>query len=1372
MIFFLSLFTTVCVAQNNNQTNNAKAVSKSTLDNWCFQYQYDSRRRMTHKKVPGADWVYIVYDDRDRIVMTQDGEQRKSNKWMFTRYDVLNRPVTTGVYTHNDTLGHAGMSAKISRDTFYETFDAAAMPFMYTDNMMTASVFPGSFEFLTVTYYDNYSFLAGDRYFEYKTERLAGQAPSPFTRVNGQTTGVWTKVLGNHEQWLRTVNYYDDKYRLIQSIRDNHKGGQDILTNVFDFVGHGTASKSEVIDHSVIQQIAADTDGWIEVTCTGASGDAFGFSRDASTAPVDFGLKRSGTSVRVIEAGVLKGPIVRLIAGDILRMERKGDTIHYRRNNILFYSTALRARPPLYTHTTAGLINVKTSVEGTARSVGRRFEYDHAGRLINTWHSVDDRDSILLVKNEYNELGQLIDKNLHGVNGVEFEQSIDYRYNIRGWLSSMNGAGLGQNSKNSDPEHQKRDLFGMDLLYNLIDNGVGNVAMFNGNISAMKWNNILRPPDTAQWAYKFDYDAMNRLAGADSKVYSGQWRDASAFHESGVTYDLNGNIKTLLRTDEDGTLMDYLKYDYGLHDTRSNRLRSVTDTGTSAGFSDSVATTDDYTYDANGNMTGDINKEITSITYNHLNLPETVTKSSGDHITYTYDATGRKVSQDVYDTTNVLVKRSDYDGDWFYENDTLKFVNHEEGRVIMTGLEPEYQYHLKDHLGNVRVTFTTKDKMDQALATFENVSEPAEESQFVYYSEAVKVNSPLFDHTNEANGAGNQTIFNNNFSVNTAHCQSHGTVRVSVVNGRLHASGASPNNLVYVAVPTETGKTYRVSCDVDLAGGVKLRTYAQDQSSMPFKSLSTTTIAADQRVTYTFLAYAATTYVIFEHYLSGIRDFYLDNLLIEKMSLGGSYSQRLNGSGNERIGLAKSIRVMPGDTVTAVVFAKYLDPDPDHWTASVKTIVDLIAGNMAPPLTLVDGGLPGSTGGMVFPMSDVIDKNGENGAAPRAYLNWLFFDRRMRLKDFGFERVSETAREYGQDTMHQRLEVSVPIKEAGYVYLYLSNDTHALGGPMIEVYFDDFEVKHTKSRLVQCQDYYPFGLVFNGYGREGVHANKWRFQGQEHIDDLGLNWDSFKWRNHQPEIGRFFNIDPLADKYVYNSPYAFSENQVIAHRELEGLEKTSVNHNGLEAEFDRATSNTTTLDRSGATIKVYSQDANGKVMSTTTLNLPSSNKQTQISDKSAKTIGEVAMSVSDPQITISSLKRDANDQGRAMMQNLIGTGKGQGLAAQRALYRGKPGEQVIDTFIKYRALQGIASTFGGRVTDSQIQGQLVYKITQLGVQNVTNHASPDPNLNVIDVSPKSIENSSGFVGAAQNHPAIDKFIPFPKDPGNHFEIRN
>ncbi|MFZ5971144.1 MAG: hypothetical protein ACOYXA_06095 [Bacteroidota bacterium] len=63
-----------------------KSATRFTLDNWAFQYQYDGRRRMIGKKVPGADWVWMVYDDRDRLVLTQDGEQRKVNKWTFTKY--------------------------------------------------------------------------------------------------------------------------------------------------------------------------------------------------------------------------------------------------------------------------------------------------------------------------------------------------------------------------------------------------------------------------------------------------------------------------------------------------------------------------------------------------------------------------------------------------------------------------------------------------------------------------------------------------------------------------------------------------------------------------------------------------------------------------------------------------------------------------------------------------------------------------------------------------------------------------------------------------------------------------------------------------------------------------------------------------------------------------------------------------------------------------------------------------------------------------------------------------------------------------------------------------------------------------------------
>ena len=120
---------------------------------------------------------------------------------------------------------------------------------------------------------------------------------------------------------------------------------------------------------------------------------------------------------------------------------------------------------------------------------------------------------------------------------------------------------------------------------------------------------------------------------------------------------------------------------------------------------------------------------------------------------------------------------------------------------------------------------------------------------------------------------------------------------------------------------------------------------------------------------------------------------------------------------------------------------------------------------------------------------------------------------------------------------------------------------------LLEASGNDLKVTHHKCRIDQLSvaplaldDYYPFGLTFNSYQRPSGKKNDWKFQGQEHIDLTG--WDSFKWRNHQPDIGRFFNVDPLADKYVYNSPYAFSENKVVAHIELEGLEAISIEFAG------------------------------------------------------------------------------------------------------------------------------------------------------------------------------------------------------------------
>lgn len=83
-------------------------------------------------------------------------------------------------------------------------------------------------------------------------------------------------------------------------------------------------------------------------------------------------------------------------------------------------------------------------------------------------------------------------------------------------------------------------------------------------------------------------------------------------------------------------------------------------------------------------------------------------------------------------------------------------------------------------------------------------------------------------------------------------------------------------------------------------------------------------------------------------------------------------------------------------------------------------------------------------------------------------------------------------------------------------------------------------------------------LVPNRHG--STPAYRYGFQGQEKDDELKGEGNSlnYTFRMHDPRVGRFFARDPLAPKFPHNSPYAFSENSVIAYIELEGLEKYSI----------------------------------------------------------------------------------------------------------------------------------------------------------------------------------------------------------------------
>ncbi|MHC0446366.1 DUF6443 domain-containing protein [Flavobacterium sp. 3-218] len=319
------------------------------------------------------------------------------------------------------------------------------------------------------------------------------------------------------------------------------------------------------------------------------------------------------------------------------------------------------------------------------------FTYSAQDRLLVQTHQINGATPEVIASNTYDELGQLISKQVG--NNV---QNVNYSYNIRGWLTGIND--VNSLAKPNDP----KDLFAFKINYNSPTAASGAAAVYNGNISETQWatnsdNGILR-------GYGYKYDNLNRLKESISTKTNAV---TNAYNEA-LSYDKNGNITVLTRNgnSEAAQLIDNLVYTYA---TNSNRLAKVSDSSRKdLGFIDGTNAGDDYTYDLNGNMISDANKNITSIIYNHLNLPVKTSFASAGNIAYIYNAAGQKVQKIVNETGKPAVS-TDYIEGYQYATQngltSLKFFPTAEGYVQPEGSSFKYIYQYKDHLGNIRISY-------------------------------------------------------------------------------------------------------------------------------------------------------------------------------------------------------------------------------------------------------------------------------------------------------------------------------------------------------------------------------------------------------------------------------------------------------------------------------------------------------------------------------------------------------------------------------------------------------------------------------------------------------------------------------------------
>jgi len=312
------------------------------------------------------------------------------------------------------------------------------------------------------------------------------------------------------------------------------------------------------------------------------------------------------------------------------------------------------------------------------------YTYDHAGRLLKTTHQLTEgttvKPQVTLAENTYDELGRLKTNKKGGPANLT-----SYAYNVRSWTNSITNA-----------------HFNQALTYS-----------YNGNISSMQWGQAGKTRK-----YNFTYDNLSRLKTA---AYTGE---SPTNFTTSYSYDKHGNIKTLQRYGMTAASS------YGIIDNLAaehtgNQLKYITDAGpdvtlnASMDFKDYTKGTGvEYTYNANGAMIKDLNKGISAIAYNSLNLPRIVdikNKNAEGRNEYTYSASGQKLKavqrwNPNYSTTPVIgstinttaltqSQTTDYIGNIIYENNALK-------RILVDGGYYEggsYYFYITDHLGNNRI---------------------------------------------------------------------------------------------------------------------------------------------------------------------------------------------------------------------------------------------------------------------------------------------------------------------------------------------------------------------------------------------------------------------------------------------------------------------------------------------------------------------------------------------------------------------------------------------------------------------------------------------------------------------------------------------
>ncbi len=232
----------VCAASMTE--NTSYGWDDSMISRYCYLNVYDERGNVIREYSPASEPKILIYDRRDRLILARDGNHSAASQWAFSKYDVFDRPVMTGIL-YGGTEDYHRQRAAACTELFETRSGAPSSLHLYTNRCYPVIV-PDSSEVYGVNYYDDYS---------WDDIAWGGAENGVNLWVSGQLTRTKTKVLGE-QKWLNKVVYYDEKYRKVKMLSELYPDGTQTDIRRYDFRGN-------MVEETVRQSGTAGQEGFV-----------------------------------------------------------------------------------------------------------------------------------------------------------------------------------------------------------------------------------------------------------------------------------------------------------------------------------------------------------------------------------------------------------------------------------------------------------------------------------------------------------------------------------------------------------------------------------------------------------------------------------------------------------------------------------------------------------------------------------------------------------------------------------------------------------------------------------------------------------------------------------------------------------------------------------------------------------------------------------------------------------------------------------------------------------------------------------------------------------------------------------------------------